>query len=138
MKDLDAKMIHFEKYEKIAEESFFAKKGKIVNVVGLTIESAGPDSKLGDICYIFPEDVSKKPIMAEVVGFKEGKTQLMPYDVTDGIGIGNIVENTGQPLMVKVSDELLGMTLDKRRCFIYGRTLPGGSCAARPDEPHDY
>ena len=65
------------------------KKGKIVNVVGLTIESAGPDSKLGDICYIFPEDKTKKPIMAEVVGFKEGKTQLMPYDITDGIGIGN-------------------------------------------------
>jgi len=112
VKDLDAKMIHFEKYEKIAEESFFAKKGKIVNVVGLSIESAGPDSKLGDVCYIYPEDKTKKPIMAEVVGFKEGKTQLMPYDLTDGIGIGNIVENTGHPLSVKVSDELLGMTLD--------------------------
>ena len=112
MKDLDAKMIHFGKYEKIAEESFFAKKGKIVNVVGLSIESAGPDSKLGDVCYIYPEDKTKKPIMAEVVGFKEGKTQLMPYDLTDGIGIGNIVENTGNPLSVKVSDELLGMTLD--------------------------
>ena len=112
MKDLDAKMIHFEKYEKIAEESFFAKKGKIVNVVGLSIESAGPDSKLGDVCFIYPEDKTKKPIMAEVVGFKEGKTQLMPYDLTDGIGIGNIVENTGNPLSVKVSDELLGMTLD--------------------------
>ena len=66
---MDAVKIQFEKYEKIAEESFFVKKGKIVNVVGLTIESAGPDSKLGDICYIFPEDKTKKPIMAEVVGF---------------------------------------------------------------------
>ena len=112
MKDLDAAMIHFEKYEKIAEESFFVKKGKIVNVVGLTIESAGPDSKLGDVCYIYPEDKNSKPIMAEVVGFKEGKTQLMPYDLTEGIGIGNIVENTGAPLSVMVSDELLGKTLD--------------------------
>jgi len=112
VKDLDAAMIHFEKYEKIAEESFFVKKGKIVNVVGLTIESAGPDSKLGDVCYIYPEDKNSKPIMAEVVGFKEGKTQLMPYDVTEGIGIGNIVENTGSPLMVQVSDDLLGKTLD--------------------------
>ena len=97
---MDAVRIQFEKYDKIAEESFFVKKGKIVNVVGLTIESAGPDSKLGDICYIFPEDKTKRPIMAEVVGFKEGKTQLMPYDVTDGIGIGNIVENTGNTLAV--------------------------------------
>ena len=98
---MDAVKIHFEKYEKIADESFFTKKGKIVNVIGLTIESAGPDAKLGDICYIFPEDKTKKPIMAEVVGFKEGKTQLMPYDITDGIGIGNMVENTGKPLTVK-------------------------------------
>ncbi len=44
MKDLDAGRIQFEKYIKVAEESFFVKKGKIVNVVGLTIESAGPDS----------------------------------------------------------------------------------------------
>ena len=46
MKDLDAKMIHFEKYEKIAEESFFTKKGKIVNVVGLTIESAAHSRRM--------------------------------------------------------------------------------------------
>ena len=138
MKDLDAKMIHFEKYEKIAEESFFAKKGKIVNVVGLSIESAGPDSKLGDVCYIYPEDKTKKPIMAEVVGFKEGKTQLMPYDLTDGIGIGNIVENTGYPLSVKVSDELLGMTLDGLGRVTTGEQLTMGAeypVEALPPDP---
>ena len=130
MKDLDAVKIHFEKYEKIAEESFFAKKGKIVNVVGLSIESAGPDSKLGDVCYIYPEDKTKKPNMAEVVGFKEGKTQLMPYDLTDGIGIGNIVENTGHPLSVKVSDELLGKTLDG-----LGRVTVGGELTTGVEYP---
>lgn len=109
---MEAPRIRFEKYMNLCDESFFTKKGKIVNVVGLTIESAGPDSKLGDVCYIYPEDTSMKPIMAEVVGFREGKTQLMPYDNTDGIGIGNIVVNTGSPLMVQVSDSLLGRTLD--------------------------
>ena len=34
---------------------FFLKMGKVVNVVGLTIESAGPDARLGDVCEIFPE-----------------------------------------------------------------------------------
>ena len=43
------KNIDFEKYNKMAEKSFYRKLGKVVNVVGLTIESAGPDSKLG-IC----------------------------------------------------------------------------------------
>lgn len=104
--------MNFEKYIKVAEESFFTRKGKIVNVVGLTIESMGPDAKLGDVCYIYPSDATAKPIMAEVVGFKEGKTQLMPYDVIDGIGIGNIVINTDKPLTVMVSDDLLGKCLD--------------------------
>ena len=138
MKDLDAYGIHFEKYEKIAEESFFTRKGKIVNVVGLTIESAGPDAKLGDICYIYPEDKSAKPIMAEVVGFKEGKTQLMPYDVTDGIGIGNIVENTGEPLMVQASDALLGKTVDGLGRPTDGTVITDGqpySVEAAPPDP---
>jgi len=109
---LDAGRVNFEKYIKVAEESFFTRKGKIVNVVGLTIESMGPDAKLGDVCYIYPSDSTADPIMAEVVGFKEGKTQLMPYDVIDGIGIGNIVINTDKPLTVMVSEDLLGKCLD--------------------------
>ncbi len=109
---MDALKINFEKYIKVAEESFFSRKGKIVNVVGLTIESMGPDARLGDVCYIYPDDILAKPIMTEVVGFKEGKTQLMPYGSTEGIGIGNIVVNTDSPLTVMVSDDLLGKTLD--------------------------
>ena len=109
---MDAVKINFEKYIKVAEESFFARKGKIVNVVGLTIESMGPDARLGDVCYVYPDDTLAKPIMTEVVGFKEGKTQLMPYGSTEGIGIGNIVVNTERPLTVQVSDSLLGKTLD--------------------------
>ena len=104
--------INFEKYNKILDQSLIRKKGKIVNVIGLTLESAGPDAKLGDVCYIYPEGEDTKPILAEVVGFKEGKTQLMPYDVTDGIGLGNVVENTGETLKVWVGPELLGKCLD--------------------------
>ena len=104
--------INFDKYNKILEQSLIKKKGKIVNVIGLTLESAGPDAKLGDVCYIYPEGEDAKPILAEVVGFKEGKTQLMPYDVTDGIGLGNIVENTGDTLKVLVGPEVLGKCLD--------------------------
>ncbi|MCM1193316.1 MAG: flagellar protein export ATPase FliI [Butyrivibrio sp.] len=106
-------MVDFGKYNKIAEQSFFKRLGKVVNVVGLTIESAGPDARLGDLCMIFPGgEGEQQPIMAEVVGFKDKKTLLMPYDATDGIGLGCIVENTGSPLRVVAGDELLGKTLD--------------------------
>lgn len=105
--------INFYKYEKAAEGSYYRMKGKVVNIVGLTIESLGPEAKLGDICLIYPDaGEDAKPAMAEVVGFKDKKTLLMPYESVEGIGFGSIVENTGAPLAIQVSNELLGQTLD--------------------------
>ena len=64
--------VDFTKYNRISEQTFYKKKGKVVNVVGLTIESSGPDAKLGDICEITPEgEEGRQPIKAEVVGFKD-------------------------------------------------------------------
>ena len=100
------------KYQSLKTGTYFKKLGKVVNVVGLTIESQGPDARLADICSIQPADTSLKPILAEVVGFKDRMTLLMPYESTDGIGSGSIVTNLEHPLMVKCSDDLLGRTLD--------------------------
>lgn len=107
--------VDFQKYIKIEEKTFFRRLGKVVNVVGLTIESAGPDARLGDICRITPDsgdEEETEPILAEVVGFKDKKTLLMPYDAVDGIGLGSIVENTDHPLRVTVNETLLGKTLN--------------------------
>ena len=50
--------------------------------------------------------------MAEVVGFRDNRLILMPYDTVEGVGVGCIVENTGHPLSVLVGEELLGHTVD--------------------------
>ncbi|MBQ8325742.1 MAG: flagellar protein export ATPase FliI [Lachnospiraceae bacterium] len=112
--------IDYDKYSALVGKTYYKKKGKVVNVVGLTIESAGPDAKLGDLCKIYPVDKDAQPILSEVVGFKDRKTLLMPYEVTEGIGLGSVVENQGSPLMVAVGEELLGKTLDG-----LGRRLDG-------------
>lgn len=104
--------MNLSRYEQAKEKVYYKKLGKVLNVVGLTIESAGPDARLADICYIHPEGDEGTGIMAEVVGFKDGRTLLMPYENTDGIGIGNLVENTGESLQVAVGSFLLGRTLD--------------------------
>lgn len=104
--------MQFEKYEQLKNDLFFKRLGKVVNVVGLTIESAGPDAKLGDLCRIYKNGREGDFISAEVVGFKDAKTLLMPYEVTEGIGGGCVVENTGTPLTVKVGNFLLGQTLN--------------------------
>ena len=100
------------KYQKLSEKTYFKRLGKVINVIGLTIESNGPDAKLGDLCRIVIDEESGRYVLAEVVGFKEGKTLLMPYETAEGIGFGCLVENLGYPLSVPVGDELLGKCLD--------------------------
>lgn len=130
--------IDFEKYKSAADEVYFIRLGKVVNVVGLTIESAGPDAKLGDLCMIKPSEGDLPPAMAEVVGFRDGRTLLMPYGIVTGIGAGSIVYNTGEPLMVHAGEQLLGQTLDGLGRFPDGSVLERGakySVDAQPPDP---
>ena len=106
------KEFNLEKYNSLTTQNWYRKYGKVVNVVGLTIESNGPEARLGDICYIYPDIHSGSGIMAEVVGFKDEKVILMPYEAVDGIGSGSLVENSKEPLTVQVSNQVLGRTLD--------------------------
>lgn len=103
--------INLNKYDSLYSKQYYRKLGRISNVVGLTLESQGPDAKLGELCKIYTDN-GNSHILAEVVGFKDNKTLLMPYEATDGIGLGCIVENEEHPLMVKVGDFLLGKVLD--------------------------
>ena len=111
---MDISDIQFDKYRTVSTDDLFKVRGKVVNVVGLTIESAGPSARLGDICMIYPSAVNagSKPALAEVVGFRNGRNLLMPYENVEGIGPGSSVENTGAPLKVRVDDSLLSHTLD--------------------------
>lgn len=115
--------VNFDKYKEVLNKTFFKKMGKVVNVVGLTIESNGPDAKLDDLCRIIVDDKTDRCVMAEVVGFKDGKTLLMPFESTEGIGFGCVVENLGYPLSIPVGPELLGECLDGLGRPIDGRTL---------------
>ena len=99
------------KYYNLTQKSYFDKLGKVSKIVGLTIESIGPDAKLNDLCVIHSAD-NESHLYAEVVGFKDSRVLLMPFDNVDGIGPGCIVENTEKPLAVKVGDAILGHTLD--------------------------
>lgn len=99
------------KYLELTQETFYKKLGKVSKIVGLTVESVGPDTKLNDLCRIYSADRSQV-VNAEVVGFRESVVLLMPFDTVDGIGPGCIVENTGKPLGVKVGFGILGHTLD--------------------------
>ena len=101
-----------EKYLQLLDRKYYKSYGKVSTVVGLTIESIGPEAKLNDLCQIYLDKDMQEFVMAEVVGFRDSRLILMPVDSVDGVGVGCIVENTGHPLSVLVGDEVLGHTLD--------------------------
>ncbi len=101
-----------DKYRQLADKNYYRHLGKVVKIVGLTIESVGPNAKLSDLCRIIIDKNKDIFIMAEVVGFRDKRLLLMPYESVEGLGVGCIVENTGHPLSVCVGDEMLGHTLD--------------------------
>ena len=103
---------NLEKYKQLADKNYYRHLGKVVKIVGLTIESVGPNAKLSDLCRIIVDKNKDISIMAEVVGFRDKRLLLMPYESVDGLGVGCIVENTGHPLSVYVGEEMLGHTLD--------------------------
>lgn len=97
--------------------------GKVTQVIGLMVESEGPDASIGDVCYIYPGK-SAKPLQAEVVGFRDNKVLLMPLGELQSIGPGCDVVGTGKPLGVQVGSELLGKVLDGLGQPLDGSLLP--------------
>lgn len=129
--------IDLSKYNILLNQSYEKKLGKVAKVVGLTVESIGPSAKLNDLCHIITKD-QNQVINAEVVGFRDDRVLLMPYDQTTGVGLGSRVENTGAPLKVMVGDELLGKVLDGLGNPIDGSELNctcGYSVQAEPPDP---
>ncbi|MDR2630687.1 MAG: FliI/YscN family ATPase [Spirochaetaceae bacterium] len=85
--------------------------GRIMKVQGLLIESLGPQATIGELCRIeVPR--GRGPIHAEVVGLREGVVQLMAFEETTALEVGNRVIASGACLEVNVSDKLLGRVLD--------------------------
>ena len=83
------------------------------------------------LCEIISKDGLTK-VMAEVVGFRENKVLLMPYDSVDGIGLGATVRNTEGVLQVPVGEELLGKVLDG-----IGRPMDGSTLTTTETYPID-
>lgn len=104
--------INLSKYRSILERSDFIEySGKVSKVVGLTIESDGPEANIGELCHLHAIR-GNKIISAEVVGFKDNKVLLMPFGDMSGIGPGNTVVATGDYLKVGVGRKLTGRVLD--------------------------
>lgn len=104
-------------------ESFspLRKAGRVTQVVGLTIEVQGIEAFIGEVCLLYLNNRSR-PVMTEVVGFKDGSALLMPLGNVSGIRPGCEVVTTGKSFTVKVGHGLLGQVVDG-----LGQPLEGGT-----------
>ena len=114
--------------QQISNVPTFKKYGRVSRVVGLMIESQGPESSIGDVCkiHINSSKNGHSVIFAEVVGFKEEIVILMPYTNIREISTGCLVEGTNSPLEIKVGPDLIGKVLDSMGNPIDGSVLPKG------------
>jgi flagellar protein export ATPase FliI len=111
--------------------------GRVTQVVGLTIEVRGLQAFVGEVCQIFVNPDSP-PVLAEVVGFKNGHVLMMPLGDLRGIGPGCQVEPTGSAFTVKAGPALLGLVLDGLGAPLDGTRLNGTVkiCAVDNDPPN--
>jgi flagellum-specific ATP synthase len=85
--------------------------GRVVQVIGLVIESEGPVAAVGEICRI--ESARHDGItLAEVVGFRNHHLLLMPLGELKGIHPGSEVTATGASMRIGVGNALKGRVLD--------------------------
>jgi flagellum-specific ATP synthase len=94
-------------------------RGKVLESVGQTIESAGPLASVGECCEI--TDQFGELHFAEVIGFRGSNVLSMPVETTEGIRYGDPVAALGIHPEIEVGPALMGRVLDA-----LGQPIDGG------------
>ena len=95
----------------IEEADLSQRRGRVSDLIGLIIEATGLQVEIGEVCMV-GEGRDRPAVATEVVGFRGGRTLLMPLGDLHGIGPGTIVNPTGKPFRVAVGEPLLGRVID--------------------------
>ncbi len=107
----------------------FSVDGRVCALVGTAIEAAGIDAELGSLVEL--RVAPGRSRLAEVVGFREGRTILMPLEDPSGIRPGACVASSHSRLGAPAAAAALGRVIDG-----LGRPLDGGpALAARNPAP---
>ena len=104
-------VIDFEKFHAaLRDVSLLSYQGFVVRVSGMTIESSGPNVGLGELCRINIR--GGKSVLAEVVGFQDGRLVLLPLEHIEGISPGDTVTARSTPRHIHLSEDVLGRVLN--------------------------
>ncbi|MCC7240625.1 MAG: FliI/YscN family ATPase [Acidobacteria bacterium] len=84
--------------------------GRVARVVGLLIESVGPQARIGDVCEV--RRGHGRPVPVEIVGFRDGRLLSVPLGDTSGIQPGDRVVVRGGIPSMPAGNALLGRVID--------------------------
>ena len=115
--------------ERLKSISTFQISGSVREVVGLLIASNGPWLPVGAVCHITASGGSR-PVLAEVVGFRNEQTLLMPLGDLRGVGPGSKVVALTKEAHYPVGEGLLGRVVDG-----LGRPIDGKGIIAAHSYP---
>jgi FliI/YscN family ATPase len=97
-------------FDELQRLSTYRWTGEVTDVVGLLIESRGPNAAIGDFCEI--QTSGGRPIRTQVIGFRDGRVLSMPLEEVGGLQLGDPVLARSDDSRVQVGPGLLGRVLD--------------------------
>ncbi|MCX7904284.1 MAG: V-type ATP synthase subunit A, partial [Caloramator sp.] len=84
------------------------KAGRIIKVSGPLVIAEGMEhAKMFDVCK-----VGNKRLIGEIIEMRGDKASIQVYEETSGLGIGEPVETTGEPLSVELGPGLIEAMFD--------------------------
>jgi len=90
-----------------ATEATVREDGTIKSVSGPVVEAVDLGAKMNDVVYVGTEG-----LMGEVIEIEGNVTTIQVYEETSGVGPGEPVENTGEPLSVDLGPGMLDSIYD--------------------------
>ena len=96
--------------EWLAHGSSIRWSGRVTQVIGNLLESAGPFCSVGESCEILDSNGESFP--GEIVGFRGSSVLSMSLDKPDGIRFGDLIYTRGSRPSLRVGPELLGRVID--------------------------
>ena len=135
-----ASPLHYAAAE-IDQISAFRLYGRVTGVLGMMVEIGGVERALSIGDRIFLEARGQTRISCEVVGFKDGRVQAMPFGALEGIGIGSRAEiSDAEPVIYPDNAWLgrvvnaLGEPVDGKGPLVPG--VRGYPFRGQPPKPH--
>ncbi|MBS1958650.1 MAG: FliI/YscN family ATPase [Bdellovibrionales bacterium] len=121
--------------DRLNETLLYDEAGKITRTMGLIYEAYLPGASIGSICdvYLSSHDEGTTTLEAEIVGFRDKRVYLMPYDEVSGINNDSIVKLKARASSFLVSPSLLGRVIDGR-----GNPIDGKGPLYSPEHPVEH